>query len=331
MVELALPAPKIMSEQREQSLSHVSSSDSTSAAFCHVCGAPLPEGAAVCERCGATQNDEHKCPFCGAVAAAKPHPTFRYACPVCGAPRVPSASPDGTIPEEAVNELRKAKSAYGSRLAWRIGAVVTFVYGLLSLLVLAGATMAASPPTMAIVAGAVLSALPLFFSWLGWTKAKAREAQMNEALDASWVLSAKSLLRTQGPMTLPQMEKKLGLDELHAKNVVAALGASSSVHTRMNDDGQLEYVFLDHEDDSSNAENDLARKIDALAASTPRDERSRKIEALQSDSSEGKSRVATEQSQDPTEQQLEQQALAEALEQAEEQFDEDRTARRGES
>ena len=205
---------------------------------CTVCSAPLTEGASQCESCGATQGPEHKCPFCGVVAAPQKHPTLLLACPACGAPRVP-AVPLLAPSKRVAEHLRKVRSARSSWLAWRLAAGLTLAFGALAAALLVGVSLVASPALFPLLAASVVAAMPFVFAGIAWHNAGRRATEVERELRAAWVQLAQHYTASRGAVRAHQLAEAFDIDDAQAQDLLAHVGALGEVITDVTDDGEL--------------------------------------------------------------------------------------------
>lgn len=205
---------------------------------CSVCGVAMPEGAERCEACGATRGERHKCPFCGVVAQPQPHPSLRFVCPACGAPRVPAT--DASKPSARVTKaLGTARSARSSRAVWKLASGLAAGFGALATLLLTGVALIASPSLFPLIAAGMVTAMPLVFAALAWWKVTKRDEQLKDALDEAWMLAANDLVETRGSIRAPQLAEAFGIEQGLADELLARLAAQPEIATDVTDEGDL--------------------------------------------------------------------------------------------
>lgn len=208
------------------------------AGSCPVCAATMAADADRCSSCGATRGEEHKCPFCGVVAQAEPHPQLRFACPACGAPRVPAVA-DLTPSASMTKALTTARSARSSKAVWQLAAGLSTGFGLLAVLILVGVSMIASPATFPLIVAGIVTAMPFVFALLALRNAAARTELVQQSLDEAWLQAAKSLTGARGSLRNAELAEAFGIDEDLSRNLLARLAAHSEVSTDVTDDGDL--------------------------------------------------------------------------------------------
>lgn len=217
----------------------MSSKPSAPESACSVCGEPMARDADRCERCGATRGEAHKCPFCRAVAAPVPHARFRFACPVCGAPRIPAPQKKWAPPASAVEQLDQARRLESSKNVWRLSAALIGPFAVLALLVLAGTAAIASPPATAIAAGMVLALLPLAFAAWGLVQAKRRQEQAQQAIERAWVETARKYVADTGSARAVDLAEAFTVSEPDAEKLLVQLSSRHDVGTKVTDQGEL--------------------------------------------------------------------------------------------
>lgn len=197
---------------------------------CRVCAAAVPEGAAKCARCGAAQVDLGPCPLCNGQGGSSQHPELRFACDLCGGPRIPRLDPRLQSSGREVPLLRKADAARKARAAYRGLAAASGVA--LALTVIPFAVL------LAVVGFKVLLLLPgLFFTGLfsamlalGIGRARNRGNEITPALDGAWLAAATDVARQiPGPLTAADLGQKLGIEEPQAEELLALLDVDAAV------------------------------------------------------------------------------------------------------
>ena len=205
---------------------------------CPVCSAPMSPGEDKCPSCGATHHKRHTCPFCGVVAQAEPHKELRLACPACGAPRPPAVR-GVVIPNSAVTALRTARSAKSSRSVWRIATALGAFFGLLALLILAGVAIIASPGFLPVLAGTIVSALPILFAIIAVWKARQRDRQILASIDLAWCEVAKELAAHKGTLRAADIASAFSIPDDQAFSLLTKLTSQNGFYTDINNDGVL--------------------------------------------------------------------------------------------
>jgi len=197
---------------------------------CRVCAATVPEGAPRCERCGAAQVDLGPCPLCNGQGGSSQHPELRFACDLCGGPRIPRLDPRLKSSGREVPLLRKADAARKARAAYR--GLVAASGVALALTVIPFAVL------LAVVGFKVLLLLPgLFFTGLfsgmlaiGLSRARARGNEITPTLDGAWLAAATDVARQiPGPITAAALSQKLGIEEPQAEELLALLDVEVAV------------------------------------------------------------------------------------------------------
>jgi hypothetical protein len=205
---------------------------------CSTCGSAMAPDASRCENCGTTRGQQHKCPFCRIVAEPEPDPVVRWRCPACGGPRIPFPSPPA-VAGEAIVELRKARSARSSQLAWKTGAAVSGGFSVLAILILLGVASIVHPPLIPLIAGLVLCAFPLTFALVGMKKAAGRTQEVARSLDEAWLLAARDLVRRKGIMPTAELASSMRIDHEQAEKLMARLGALDELRSDITDSGDI--------------------------------------------------------------------------------------------
>jgi hypothetical protein len=195
-----------------------------------------------CERCGAVQSASVTCPHCGANADASPHRELRYACDVCGGPRVTFADARVRPSEATVTALRAAQASRRGRararaLALASGLVLPFVVAIAVLLGL----VAHAPLAAALLGG--LGALGLVtLDVAALRRAKRHGAAMTTAIDEAWVAAAADVARAAGgAISAPELSRALRIRPAQAEELLAILEATDVVRSLVSDDGEIAF------------------------------------------------------------------------------------------
>lgn len=204
---------------------------------CTTCSATIPAGESRCPTCGTTRGEEHRCPFCRAIAKPEPDPALRWRCPVCGAPRIPHAGAGST--EEALSHLKAARSARSSQLVWKMSGYLGAAFGALALLILTGVYMIVAPPLTAMLAGYVLGLTPLAFAAIAWSKSKSKAPTIAGELDAAWFDAAKELLARRGMTRASELSDALKISPADAEKMLVRLASHDDVRPDVTEGGDL--------------------------------------------------------------------------------------------
>lgn len=191
---------------------------------CRVCAASVPDGAPKCGRCGANQIDHGPCPLCNGQGGVSQHPELRFACDLCGGPRIPRLDPRIKSSGREVPLLRKADAARKARAGYRGLAAASGIA--LALTIIPFAVL------LAVVGFKALLLLPgLFFTGLfsgmlavGLGRARSRGNEITPALDGAWLAAATDVARqSPGPLTAASLGHNLGIEEPQAEELLALL------------------------------------------------------------------------------------------------------------
>jgi hypothetical protein len=197
---------------------------------CRVCTASVPEGAPRCERCGAAQLDLGPCPLCNGQGGSSQHAELRFACDLCGGPRIPRRDARMKSSGREIPLLRKADAARKARAMLSGLAAASGVA--LALTVIPFAVL------LAVVGFKVLLLLPgllftgLFAGMLAFavSRARSRGNEIAPALDGAWLAAATDVARqSAGPITAADLGQKLGLEEPQAEELLALLDVDSAL------------------------------------------------------------------------------------------------------
>jgi hypothetical protein len=200
---------------------------------CRVCGAAdVPAGAPRCHRCGAAVGALEPCPCCGAEAGASPHPELRYACDVCGGPRVPRLDRSIQYGGQEAALVRQADAARKGRAGWRAAAIASGL--LLPVLIPLGMALFLVFGAKAAILSWLLLALPVAaFFVFALFRASARGREIAPALDAAWLSAATDVARQTRGITAATLAQKLGVAEPQAEELLALVDANSAAGPRM--------------------------------------------------------------------------------------------------
>jgi hypothetical protein len=169
------------------------------------------------------------CPCCRAEAGASPHPELRYACDVCGGPRVPRLDRSLHYGGREAPLLRRADAARKARAGWR---AATVAGGLLLPFMLAvfAALLLIVGLGVWILLVALLVVLPIAgFLVLAITRGSARGREIAPALDAAWLSVATDIAEQTRGLTAPVLAQKLGIEEPQAEELMALVDVNAAV------------------------------------------------------------------------------------------------------
>jgi len=196
---------------------------------CRACGFEVPEAAGRCPRCSAAVGPLDPCPHCRAEAGASPQTELRYACDVCGGPRVPHLDRAIRYGGREAALLRKADAARKGRAGWRAAAVAG---GLLLPITLAmfGLLLFIFGPSAVLVTLTLLFVAPVgAFLAFALRRAAARGGEIAPALDAAWLAVAAEVAEQAPGITAPALAEKLGIQEPQAEELLALLDVNAAV------------------------------------------------------------------------------------------------------
>ena len=196
---------------------------------CRACAAEVRDGALRCERCGAPQGNLGPCPHCRGEGGISPHAELRFACDLCGGPRVVRLDGRSSSSGREVALLRKADAARKSRATWRGAAVaaglalVFTVIPFMLLVLLFGASLLLVLPGLfiALFGGLLMMAM---------SRAAAHGREIAPALDGAWVAVANDVVRQSGgALPAPDLAQKLGIEEPQAEELLALLDVNEAL------------------------------------------------------------------------------------------------------
>jgi hypothetical protein len=189
----------------------------------------VPAGAARCGRCGAAFGAQDRCPCCNAEAGVAPHAELRFACDVCGGPRVPRLDRAIQYSGREAVLLRKADAARKARAGWRAAAIADGLLLPLVLLVVAALLLLLGPGA-GLVLAALLVVTPIAaFLAFAAGRAGARGREITPALDAAWLSAATDVARQTPGLTASALAPKLGVDEAQAEELMALIDVNASL------------------------------------------------------------------------------------------------------
>jgi hypothetical protein len=196
---------------------------------CRVCADPVPAEAARCPRCGAALGALVPCPCCGAEAGASPHPELRYACDVCGGPRVPRLDPSLRYGGGEAPLLRKADAARKARAGWRAAAVAGGLLLPFTLAVSAALLLIFGPGALLLLVALLVVAPIAAFLAVAIARAGARGRSIAPALDAAWLAVATDIAQQTRGLTAPALAQKLGIADPQAEQLLALVDVNAAM------------------------------------------------------------------------------------------------------
>jgi hypothetical protein len=170
-----------------------------------------------------------RCPCCGAEAAATPHAELRFACEVCGGPRVPRLDRSIQYGGQVEALLRKADAARKARAGWRAAAIGGALLVPLVALVLSALLLVFGAGAALVVTGLVTAAPLLAFLAFSAARAGARGREIAPALDAAWLAAATDVAQQSPGLTASGLALKLGIAEPQAEELMALLDVNAAV------------------------------------------------------------------------------------------------------
>jgi hypothetical protein len=193
-----------------------------------VCGNEVP-AAARCQRCGAPLAVLDACPCCGGEAGASPDGELRFACDLCGGPRLPRLDRAIRYSAGVVEHLRAADAARKARAGWRAAAIADGVL-LPFVFLLFGTLVALFGASGALVAAAFFMLAPIAaFLVFALSRASSSSAKIGPALDAAWLAAAGDVARQTRGLTATTLAAKLGIAEPQAEELIALIDVNASL------------------------------------------------------------------------------------------------------
>lgn len=206
---------------------------------CRICSAKLPEGSLRCANCGAVYGESNRCPHCRTVADVKPSAKLRFACVVCGAPRVPIDDQSVTRSGNEVRVLEQAQRARVHAAAARAGAYVTGAFGVLSLLTALLVLAFITPGVIGSIGLAVAVLVPFLLALYAWRLSRRAGGELGAALDQAWALSASDVLRAKGKaLDSSELARIMRLDESQAEQLLARLDVNDFLRARVAEEAE---------------------------------------------------------------------------------------------
>jgi hypothetical protein len=168
------------------------------------------------------------CPSCQGEAGASPHPELRFACDVCGAPRVPRADRSLQYSGREAPLLRRADAARKARAGWRAAAVAGGLLLPFTLLILAALLLIFGASAGLLLAALVVIGPIAAFLAFALSRASARGREIGPALDAAWLAVATDVARQTPGLTADVLAAKLGIDVAQAEELTALLDVEAA-------------------------------------------------------------------------------------------------------
>jgi hypothetical protein len=202
---------------------------------CRACGFESPVDATRCRNCTAALGDVPPCPHCRAIAGVSPNAELRFACDVCGGPRVPAVRGVASSGREA-SALKRADEARKTRATYRGVAIVTGLGAAAALVAFGGLALLWGLGALSLGHALVLQipllvlGLPLALGAL-WSRAraKAQSARIPPALDEAWVSIARDVAKARGSAKPAELAASLGIDEAAAEELAAELDVDAAI------------------------------------------------------------------------------------------------------
>jgi ribosomal protein S27AE len=182
--------------------------------------------------------EANRCPHCGGQTVVLEDPLFRFACGVCGGPRIPVKDVRGHTAKEkqllvAADHARK--TAFGFRmLATGLGLTGTLV-----------AALSAALATLSIAVGVGLAAVAIILFVLTVTYAGRARKKIEDAKRGAfeaWETVAETVLRLHGGnVSTSELAELLGTNEAEAERVMTVLSVDDRVRVDVGKDAELRY------------------------------------------------------------------------------------------
>jgi ribosomal protein S27E len=174
------------------------------------------------------QTPLERCPHCGSDARIAPHPIFRFACKVCGKPRLPLDGQQAKTDPKTAQLLATAGQRRMAKVLWQfasLGAFSTsFGVGLVGLGLSRWLDFAALGNG---VVGA-LTLLPLTLGVLFWTQSKKALRACTAAIASAWQSAVQQLFaQRNGQLTADELARLLGVDLEQATLLLAEAEVSA--------------------------------------------------------------------------------------------------------
>jgi hypothetical protein len=197
------------------------------AATCRTCGQQLPEGASVCDGCGAAQGEANRCPHCNAIADVEAHQALGFRCLVCGGPRIALGAAGAVPSARTQSSLLDAGREQTKHVMFSAAGLALFGMGLLALLVATVAVLAASPgpvPTFATYLGALV---PLTAGLYALARAASARRLRGEALRTAQISALGDLQAATGVLDAERAGRLLRVNAEQAELLLAEASVSA--------------------------------------------------------------------------------------------------------
>jgi hypothetical protein len=212
---------------------------------CSACGKPVSATDVRCPACGVPRAESLRCPHCRATADLEQSDVLHFACAICGGARIPM---DDTSLVRSNAELELLKQAGSARMAgwvWRVGAAVTGAFGLLGVVVLCLVVAVAHPGTLAVIAAAAVTAVPLVAAAFAWQRGTARTGEAVATVDQAWRMVVAELASAHaGEIDARTVAKAMRLGEAEADRMLAAMSSKNLLAGSITPEGTLRYRLL---------------------------------------------------------------------------------------
>lgn len=184
-----------------------------------------------CSICGGVEGREFFCPYCRIEADLVPSTTLRFACTICGRPRVPLDEPSIERSFAELPDLRRASNARLLRpvfrvLSWMMAGSAALVFLLSAALVLLVGYAAFFTEIVTIFV-AIGIAVPLMLAMYFAHRARRCTAELTSALDDAWLKVATEFARAQSPIDATTLGRAMRIDDETASKLCSKLSISA--------------------------------------------------------------------------------------------------------
>jgi hypothetical protein len=212
---------------------------------CSACGKPVSATDVRCPACGVPRAESLRCPHCRATADLEPSDVLHFACAICGGARIPMDDASLVRSNAEIDLLKQAGRARMAGWVWRVGAAITGAFGLLGVAVLALVVAVAHPGTLAVIAAAAVTAVPLVAAAFAWQHGKVRTGEAVATVDQAWHMVVAELASAHaGEIDARAVAKAMRLGEADADRMLAAMSSNNLLAGSVTPEGALRYRLL---------------------------------------------------------------------------------------
>jgi hypothetical protein len=212
---------------------------------CSACGKPVSPTDARCPACGVPRSESLRCPHCRAIADLEKCDVLRFACTICGSPRIPMDDTLVVRSNAEMDLLRQAGRARTAGSVWRTGAAVLGSFGVLGIVVLSLVIAIAHPGTLAMMAAAAIAAAPLVAAAMGWKHGTIRTEEAVSTVGQAWEKVVAELAHAHGgEIDAAIVANAMRIDQPQADRILAAMSAKNLLAGSISPEGALGFRLL---------------------------------------------------------------------------------------